>query len=93
MPPVHGGGDEIDGQVLPEFKFEDLDVSERRVDVDEPVGADERVGDSPGHLATADVPTPIEKCRDGQDLPGVELDVADGNPTDVCSLVPAAPVI
>ena len=34
VPPVHGG-DEIDGQVAPEFKFEDLDVSKRRVDVDE----------------------------------------------------------
>ena len=84
-------GDEIDGQVAPEFKFEDLDVPERRVDVDEPVGADEPVGDSPSHLATADVPTPIGKCRDGQDLPGMELDVVDGNPTDVSSLVLAAP--
>ena len=85
-------GDEIDGQVAPEFKFEDLDVSERRVDVDEPVGADESVGDLPGHPATADVPAPVEKCRDGKDLPGMELDVIDGNPTDISSLVLAAPV-
>ena len=67
--PSPWGGDEIDGQVAPEFKFEDLDVSERRVDVDDLVGADELVGGLPGHLATADVPTPIEECRDGQDLP------------------------
>ena len=57
------GGDEIDGQVAPEFKLEDIDVSERRLDVDELVGADEPVGDSPGNPATADVPTPEEKCR------------------------------
>ena len=63
------GGDEFDGQVAPEFKFEDFDVSERRVNVDELVGAHEPVGDSPGHPASADVPTPFEKCRDGQDLP------------------------
>ena len=92
MPPDHGGGDEIDGPVAPEFKFEDLDVSERREDVDEPVGADEPVGESPGDSATADVPTPVEKCRDGQDLPGMELDMMDGNTTDASSLVLAAPV-
>ena len=92
MPQVQGGGDEIDGQVAPEFKFEDLDVPERRVDVDELVGADVPVGGSPGHSATADVPTPVEKCRDGQDLPGMELDVIDGKPTGVSALVLAAPV-
>ena len=59
------GGDEIDGQVSPKFKFEDLDVSEHRVNVEEPVGADEPVGGSPGNSATADVPTPVERCRDG----------------------------
>ena len=86
------GGAEIHGQVAPEIEFEDLDVSERRVDVDEPVGADEPVGDLPGDSATADVLTPIEKCRDGQDLPGMELDMIDGKPTDVSSSVLAAPV-
>ena len=85
-----GGGDEIDGQVAPGFKFEDIDVSERRVDFDESVGADEPVDDLPGHPATADVPTPVEKCWDGEDLPGMELDLVDGNPTDVSSSVIAA---
>ena len=51
------------------------------------------MGDSPGHPATTDVPTPIEKCKDGQDLPGMELDAIDGNPTDVGSLVFAAPCV
>ena len=78
--------------MAPEFKFEDVDVSERRVGDDEPVGADEPVGDSLGHPATADVPTPVEKCRAGQGLPGMELDMIEGNPTDVSSLVLAAPV-
>ena len=56
--PVHGGVDIGDGvgQAAPEFQFEDLEASERRVDVDEPVGADEPVGGSPGYPATADVP-------------------------------------
>ena len=45
------------------------------MNVDEPVGADEPVGDSPSDSATADVPAPAEKCRDGQDLPGMELDI------------------
>ena len=59
--PSPGGEDEIDGQVAPELKFEDFDVSERCLDIDEPVGADEPVGGSPSHLATADVPIPGEK--------------------------------
>ena len=80
------------GQVAPGFLFEDLELSERRVDVDEPVGADESVGGSPGDSATADVPTPVEKCRDGQDLPGMELDLVDDNPTDFSSLVIATHV-
>ena len=56
MPPVLGG-DEIDGQVAPKFQFEDLDVSERRIDVNEPVGADEPVGDLPCHSG-------IRRCAD-----------------------------
>ena len=79
--------------MAPEFQFEDIDASERRVDVEDPIGADETVGGSPGHPATADVPTPAvveEKCCDGQDLPGLEIDMIHGNPTDVRSLVFAA---
>ena len=52
------------------------------------------MGGLPGYPAAADVPTPAvveEKCRDGQELPGMELDVMQGNPTDVRSLVFAAP--
>ena len=85
------GGHEIDGQVAPGFKFEDLDVSDRRVDVEDPVGAYEPAGGSPGNSAAADVPTPVDKYRDGQDLPGLELDMVDGSPTDAGSLVFAAP--
>ena len=71
VPPVHGGGGDDAGQVAPELKFEDLDASEQRVDVEDPAGADEPVGGSPGHPAATDVPNPAvveEKCRDGQDL-------------------------
>ena len=76
--------------MAPDLKFEDLDASEQRVDIEDPAGADEPVGGSPGHPAAAEVPDPAvveEKCRDGQDLPGMEIDVIHGNPTDVRSLV------
>ena len=59
------------------------------MDVDDLAGADEPVGGSPGYPAAAHVPTPAvveEKCRDGQEFPGMELDVMQGNPTDVRSL-------
>ena len=75
-----------------ELKFEDLDAFEQRVDVEDPAGADESVGGSPGHPAATDVPNPPvveEKCR--QDLPGLQVDVIHGKPTDVRSLVCAAP--
>ena len=91
--PSPWGGDDDAGRLAPEFHFEDLEVSERRMDVEDPVGLEEPVGGSPGEPATADVPTPVEeKCREGQDLAGMELDIADGNPADVSSLVFAAPV-
>ena len=56
VPPVHGGGGDGDaGQVAPKFQFEDLDVTERRVDVEEIVDADEAASGEP---VTADAPTP-----------------------------------
>ena len=93
MPPVHGGGIGDDGQVAPDLKFEDLDASEQRVEIEDPVGADVPVGGSPGHPAASDVPDPavVEQCHDGQEIPGMEIDVIHGNPTDVRSLVFAAP--
>ena len=92
VPPVHGGGvdENVPGPPDGELKFEDLDASEQRVDIDDPAGADEPVGGSPGYPAAADVPNPAvveEMCREGQELPGMEIDVMQGNPTDVRSLV------
>ena len=67
VPPVHGGGvdESVPGPPDAELKFENLDASEQRMDVDDPAGADEPVGGSPGYPAAADVPTPM--CRDGQE--------------------------
>ena len=67
--------------MAPDLKFEDLEAHEQRVDIDDPTCAD------------GPVPSPAaeNKCREGQDLPGMEIDVMQGNPTDVRSLVCAAP--
>ena len=86
MPPVHGG-DEIYGQVAPQFKFEDFDASEHRVDVEEPVGADEATNGEPA----ATSPPVMERFPEGQDLPGMELEIAQGTLADFISLVSAAP--
>ena len=62
--------------MAPELKFEDLDAHEQRVAIDDPTSADRLVSDSPSRPAAVDVPSPaaIEKCSDGQELPGMEVD-------------------
>ena len=68
-----------------DFKFEDLDASERRNDndeVDETTKGEDAVPQSPI----------TDRDREGQELPGMELDVVQGVPINVSSSVFAAPV-
>ena len=67
----------IPGPPEDDFKFEDLDVSERRNDNEE---VDDAVPQSPV----------IARDHEGQELSAMELDVLQGNLTDVRSLVLAA---
>ena len=68
-----------------DLKYWDLDASERRSDNAE--ASEEQHQPQP---QAEDAPH-IERDHEGQELPGMEIDVKQGNPTDVRSLVFALP--
>ena len=69
----------IPGPPDAELKFEDLDASEVR---NENVEASEEKHQPQSQAEDA---PHIERDHEGQELPGMELDVMHGNPTDVRS--------
>ena len=83
-----GGGDEkVPGPPDAKLKFEDLDASEVRNDNNAETSEERH---QPQHLPsfrfdskrTEDAPH-IERDHEGQELPGMELDIMQGNPTEV----------
>ena len=85
-PHVHGGEDS-DARVVPEaeLRFEDLEESEKRVDA--PVVADEVAADVPAPRSPARYVNgeEVPLCVDGQEVPGMEVDVVHGEAVDVRS--------
>ena len=78
-PHVHGGaGDDSRGVPEAELHFEDLEESEKRVD--EAVAADEVLPDVPAPSSPA-----VQRYADGQEVPGMEVDVVHGDVVDVSS--------